>query len=187
MQLLSTAILFSTLSAEAAATPNSSVSILTSAARSDAQRVLSLPPLLPLPLVPSWSTWLRLSAGWAGLGGAWRVEPARPLPRSFCLHEIYAQLAELPTLDRVGRFAHIDLAMPGLSAGPELIRLAPDPPREDYLRAQQLTPGWSLWYALGGNRIALGVATGTRFLLAEQSETVVDLITSEARLAVFLP
>jgi hypothetical protein len=176
--------LFSTLSADAVATPHSSAGILASVARSDARRVPSLP---SLPLVPSWSAWLRLPARWAGPGGPWLVEPASALQRSFCLREIYAQLADLPTLDRVGRFAHIDLAMPGLSAGPELIRLAPDPPREDYLRAQQLTPGWSLWYAPGGNRIALGVATGTRFLLAEQSETVIDLITSEARLAVFLP
>ena len=184
MQLLSTALLFSTLSAEAVAT-NSSASVLAHAAQREAQRArVSLP---PLPLVPSWSTWLLLPAGGVGTGGAWLVEPARPLPRSFCLREIYAQLAELPTLDRVGRFAHIDLAMPGLSAGPELIRLAPDPPREDYLRAQQLTPGWSLWYAPVGNRLALGVATGTRFLLAEQTDTVVDLLTSEARLAGFLP
>jgi len=186
VQLLSTAILFSTLSAEAVVTPNSSASILASAAHSELQRAPRVPSLPPLPLVPSWSSWL-LPVGWVSSGGAWLVEPARPLPRSFCLRQIYSQLAELPTLDRVGRFAHIDLAMPGLSAGPELIRLAPDPPREDYLRAQQLTPGWSLWYAPRGNRIALGVATGTRFLLAEQSETVVDLITSEARLAVFLP
>jgi hypothetical protein len=176
--------LFSTLSAEAVASPGSGASILASAPGSGAQRPASLP---PLPLVPSWSTWLRLSAAWAGPGGAWLVEPARALPRSFCLREVYSQLSELPTLDRVGRFAHIDLAMPGLSAGPELVRLAPEPPREDYLRAQQLTPGWSLWYAPRGNRIALGLATGTRFLLGEQSETVIDLITSEARLAVFLP
>lgn len=184
MQLLSTALLFSTLSAEAVATTHSSASAA-GASQSDAQRAQrSLP---PLPLVPSWSAWLRLPMGWASSGGGWLVEPARPLPRSFCLREVYAQLAELPTLDRVGRFAHIDLVMPGLSAGPELIRLAPEPPREDYLRAQELTPGWTLWYAPGGNRIALGVATGTRFLLAEQSDTVVDLLTSEARLAVFLP
>ncbi len=186
MPLLFPAILFSTLSAEAGATSHSGASLPASASQSDAQRAarVSLP---PLPLVPGWSFWLRLPTGWASSGGGWLVEPSRPLPRSFCLREIYAQLAELPTLDRVGRFAHIDLAMPGLSAGPELLRLAPDPPREDYLRAQELTPGWSLWYAPGGNRIALGVATGTRFLLAEQSDTVVDLITSEARLAVFLP
>jgi hypothetical protein len=180
VQLISTAILFSTLSAEAIS--SSSVSVLGSAPPSDIRRVPSLP---ALPLVPSWSTWL-LPAGSAA-GAPWLFEPSRALPRSFCWSEIYSQLSQLPTLDRMGRFAHIDLAMPGLSAGPELVRLAPEPPREDYLRAQQLTPGWSLWYTPGGNRIALGVATGTRFLLAEQSETVVDLITSEARLAVFLP
>ena len=184
MQLLSTTILFSTLSAQAVVVPDSSAGSLAGAQRSAAERMPSLP---PLPLVPSWSTWLRLPRAWAGPGSAWLVEPERALPRSFCLRAIYAQLAELPTLDRMGRFAHIDLAMPELSAGPELVRLAPDPPREDYLRAQQLTPGWSLWYAPAGKRIALGVATGTRFLLGEQSETVVDLITSEARLAVFLP
>lgn len=185
MQFLSTALLFSTLSAEAVAMTHSSASTA-GAPHGDAQRAprVSLP---ALPLVPSWSAWLRLPMGWVSSEGGWLVEPARPLPRSFCLREVYAQLAELPTLDRVGRFAHIDLVMPGLSAGPELIRLAPEPPREDYLRAQELTPGWSLWYAPGGNRIALGVATGTRFLLAEQSDTVVDLLTSEARLAVFLP
>jgi hypothetical protein len=176
--------LFSTLAAGPVAIPNSSATTLASAAHRDAERMPSLP---SLPLVPSWSTWLRLQAGGAGSGGAWLLEPVTPLPRSFCLREIYAQLAELPTLDRVGRFAHLDLALPGLSAGPELIRLAPEPPRESDPRAQQLTPGWSLWYTPGGNRIALGVATGTRFLLAEQSETVVDLITSEARVADFLP
>ncbi|HEU4581734.1 MAG TPA: hypothetical protein VFS67_25940 [Polyangiaceae bacterium] len=184
MQLLSTAILFATLSA--GAVPSFSASGPGSAPRSGAQRISRAPSLPPLPLVPSWSSWLLLE-GWAGASGAWLLEPSRALPRSFCLGEVYSQLSALPTLDRMGRFAHIDLAMPGLSAGPELVHLAPEPPREDYLRAQELTPGWSVWYTPGGNRIAFGVATGTRFLLAEQSDAVVDLITSEARLAVFLP
>ena len=144
----------------------------------------SLPPLL---LVPEWSQLLRFpgegSPGWQ----AWQIELTHAPLRRLGMREVYTALAKLPTLDRVGRFAHIDFPMPGLSTGPELFRLAPDPPREDYPRSQQLTPGWSLWYNPSGDRWAVGIATGTRFLIAAQSGTVVDTFTSEARWAFFLP
>jgi len=181
----------STLASESVVTsplrPSLRVGLLRNAEPTRPLRLASLP---PLPLVPGWSQLLHLSMTGTPLWPVlqtWQLELAlAPAPR-LGVRELYTELAELPRLDRVGRFAHIDFPMPGLSAGAEFLRIAPDPPREDYPRAQELTPGWSLWYKPAGERWAVGVATGTRFLIAQQSGTVVDPITSEARWAFFLP
>jgi hypothetical protein len=146
--------------------------------------------LPPLPLVPKWSQLLHLSIEWAPGGPrwqGWQLELADTPFQRRGVRELYTTLANLPRLDQVGRFAHIDFSMPGLSTGPELLRLAPDPPREEYPRAQQLTPGWSVWYKPSRVRWAVGIVTGTRFLIAQHAGTVVDPFTSEARWAFFLP
>jgi hypothetical protein len=150
---------------------------------------LLLGSLPALPLVPKWSQLLQLSIEWAPAGPAhaWRHELAHAPVHQLSVRELYTELAQLPRLDRLGRFARFDFPMSGLSAGAELLRLAPDPPREDYPSAQQLTPGWCIWYKPSGDRWAVGVVTGTRFLIAQQSNTVVDPFTSEARWAFFLP
>jgi len=143
-----------------------------------------------LPLVPEWSQLLRSPSEWAaGSSGlaTWRSQLTQLSLRPLGVRELYTELAKLPRIDRVGRFAHIDFAMSGLSAGPELLRLAPDPPRENYPRAEQLTSGWSLWYEPSRDRWAVGVVTGTRFLMTQHSNTVIDPFTSEARWAFFLP
>jgi hypothetical protein len=135
-----------------------------------------------LPLVPDWRLWLPPTS--PSLQG-WLLEP-RPAPvRRLQLRWVYARLLE-PELDRVGRFASVRLPLAGVSAGPELFCLAPEPPREDYSRMQELTPGWSWWYVSAGGW-AVGISTGTRFSISEHSGTTVDPLTSEARWAFFLP
>jgi hypothetical protein len=194
VQLIPVAMFVSTLASETVATATTSPSLRTALLRNvEPTRALALASLPPLPLVPEWSQLLALPSEWApGAPGSpglpsWRLELTHPpLPR-LGVRELYTQLARLPRIDRVGRFAHIDFPLRGLSAGPELLRFALDPPRENYPRAQELTPGWSLWYKPSAVRWAVGVVTGTRFLMAQQSNTVIDPITSEARWAFFLP
>jgi hypothetical protein len=142
-------------------------------------------PALPsLPLVPQWSQLLHSPETEAA---HWGFQLSPPPVRRTTLRSAYVSLVRLPALDRVGRFAHVDFSMSGLSAGAELSRVISEPPREGYTRAQELTPGWSFWYSLSRDRLALGVATGARFLISDQSEPVVDPFTTEARLAFFLP
>jgi hypothetical protein len=191
VQLIPVAMFLSTLASESVVRsplrPSLRVGLLRNAEPPRPLRLASLP---PLPLVPEWSQLLRLSLAEAPLWPVlqtWPLELTRAPVRRRGVRELYTELAELPRLDRMGRFAHIDFPMAGLSAGPEFLRVAPDPPREEYPRAQELTPGWSLWYKPGGERWAVGVVTGTRFLIAEQSGTVIDPIASEARWAFFLP
>ena len=146
-----------------------------------------LDPLPTLPLVPEWSQLLLRPGEAPGGLHAWQLELGTAPAQRLSVREVYADLARLPTLDRVGRFAHVDFPLRGWSVGPELWRLAPEPPRENYPKAQELTPGWTLWYKPSGVPLALGIVTGTRFLIAEQSSTVVDPFTTEARCAFFLP
>ena len=143
-----------------------------------------------LPLVPKWSQLLRLPGAWAPDAPdwqAWRSPSLRPAVPRLGVRELYARFAQRPRLDRVGRFAHIDFPRSGLSTGAELLWLAPEPPREDYPTIQQVTPAWSLWYKPRSNPWAVGVATGSRFLIEQQANTVIDPFTSEARWALFLP
>jgi hypothetical protein len=143
------------------------------------------PAWLPLRLVPDWRLWV-LAAQPRSLPALLAREPGPAPVRRLQLRWVYRRLLELPELDRVGRFARVDFPRTGLSGGPELLRLAPDPPRENYPRAQELTPGWSWWYA-SAERWAVGAATGTRFLISDHAGTIVDPLTCEARLAFFLP
>lgn len=143
----------------------------------------SLAGLPALPLVPDWRHWLTLVHPHGGYGLS--SEPGPAPERRLQLRWVYRRLVELPELDRVGRLAHVDFPRTSLSGGPELSRRALEAPRENYYRAQELTPGWS-WY-VSAERWALGIATGTRFLILDQAGTVVDPFTSEARLAFFLP
>jgi hypothetical protein len=146
---------------------------------------LQLAPGLPaLPVVPDWRVWLEppgLQAPPALL-----TLPGPAPVRRLQLRWVYRRLVELPELDRVGRFAHVDLARTGLSGGPELLRVAPEPPRENYSRAQELTPGWSWWY-LSARGWAVGMSTGTRFLISDHAGTTIDPFTTEARCELFLP
>jgi hypothetical protein len=146
---------------------------------------LGMAPTLPvLAVAPDWHQRLELPGG-GGPSGLWSLP--RPAPvRRLQLRWVYRRLVELPELDRVGRFAQVEVARTGLSGGPELLRVAPEPPRENYSRAQELTPGWSWWY-LSAQRWAVGVATGTRFLISDHAGTLVDPFTTEARCAFFLP
>jgi hypothetical protein len=64
--------------------------------------------------------------------------------------------------------------------------LTPDAPREGWLRTRIVTPGWGVWYATGIAPLAVGLSTSARFVLTEQSETVVDPFTSQAHLALLL-
>jgi hypothetical protein len=137
-----------------------------------------------LPLVPDWRHWLSPTSP-NGLRG-WLIEPGAAPVRRLQLRWVYTRLVELPEVDRVGRFAHVDLPLAGVSAGPELFCLAPAPPRDHYPRTRELTPSWSWWYVDRAGW-AVGIATGTRFLLGEHSGTIVDPLTSEARWAFFLP
>lgn len=141
-------------------------------------------PALPvLPLVPDWRHWLPLEPANGVLGAM--DEPGPAFERRLQLRWVYRRLVELPDLDRVGRLAHVDFPRTGLSGGPELLRRALEPPRESYYRAQELTPGWS-WY-ISAEHWAVGLATGTRFLIWDHAGTIVDPFTSEARWAFFLP
>jgi hypothetical protein len=178
VQLLANTLLVAALASEAVAGDRSP------------GRLLELPALeqhssMPaLAFVPDWRHWLQLTGpqGWR----SWQIEP-RPAPvRRLQLRWVYSRLVELPELDRVGRLAHVDFPMPGVSAGPELLCLQPEPPREDYPRVRELTPSWSWWY-VSTQGWAVGVATGTRFFIADHSGTMVDPFTSEARWAFFLP
>jgi len=136
-----------------------------------------------LAFAPDWRHWLQLTTP---IWRSWQIQP-RPAPvRRLELRWVYSRLVELPEVDRVGRLAHVDFPMPGVSAGPELLCLEPEPPREDYPRVRELTPGWSWWY-VSAEGWAVGVATGTRFVIADHSGTLVDPFTSEARWAFFLP
>jgi hypothetical protein len=145
---------------------------------------LQTPPApLSLRLVPDWRHWLLTPQAPAALNVM--SEPGPAFERRLQLRWVYRRLVELPELDRVGRLAHVDFPRTRLSGGPELLRRALEPPRENYYRAQELTPGWS-WY-VSAQRWAIGIATGTRFLILEHAGTVVDPFTSEARWAFFLP
>jgi len=185
-------MLVSTLARETVATGSVSPALHNALLRNvEPTRPSTLASLPRLPLVPEWSQVLRFSLEAApGLPElqAWRIELRHTPVRQLGVREVYTALVTLPRLDRVGRFVHIDLPMLlGLSAGAELLRLAPQPPREDYSSAQELTPGCGLWYKPSGSRWAAGIFTGTRFLIAQHSGTVVDPFTSEARWALFLP
>jgi hypothetical protein len=180
-------MLASTLSHETVATDHASPFRAALLRIIDTRPAPLLASLRPLPLVPDWSQLLRHPGEPSSRLQAWRLLLGKvPAPR-LGVRELYADLAQLPTLDRVGRFAHVDFLLPGWSVGPELWRLAPEPPRENYPTAQELTPGWTLWYKPAGDRVALGIVTGTRFLIAQESSTVVDPLTTEARCAFFLP
>lgn len=137
-----------------------------------------------LRFVPDWRDCLHV-AGPRRLP-VWLSEPGPALVRRLQLRWVYRRLVELPEIDRVGRFAHVNLLLAGLSGGPELHRLALEPPRENYSSFRELTPGWSWWY-VNRESWGAGVATGTRFLISDHAGTIVDPLTSELRWAIFLP
>ena len=87
-----------------------------------------------------------------------------------------------------GGFLHFDVgAARTLRTGPEVSWLSPDPPREGWLKTRVVTPGWGLWYTpTAAVPLAVGLSTSTRFVLTEQSATVVDLFTSQAHIALLL-
>ncbi len=186
MQLLLSSLVTFALASQGA---TGSAPPLRAAVAALAQRPLPPQPLPsralpPLPLVPDWRHWLQLERT-RNLRGL-LVQPGPPPVRRLQLRWVYLRLVQLPELDRVGRFAHVDFPLPGLSGGPEVLRVAPEPPRENYPRAQEITPGWSWWY-VSAERWAVGVATGTRFLISDHAGTIVDLATCEVRGAFFLP
>jgi len=118
---------------------------------------------------------------------SWQVPLASALASPFDLSQSYQHLLVPQSAPTPGGFVHLDIeATARFSMGPELSWVTPEPPREGYLKTQVFTPGWGVWYSPSGTSFAVGMATGTRFLLAEQSQTVVDLLTSEARFALLL-
>lgn len=88
----------------------------------------------------------------------------------------------------LGGFRNFDLMdTPHLSAGPELSWLTPDSPREDLLRLRVVAPGWGVRYTWSEERVAVGVAACTRFVMFGEDWPVVDVLTSEARIEFRLP
>jgi hypothetical protein len=139
-----------------------------------------------LPLVPQWSQMLRAATA-RSVAGAWELELGSAPATSFDLGATYHSLLRLRPPHGGGGFVQFEIeATSDLSMGPELSWLVNEPPREGYTKTRVLTPGWSIWYELDDAPVAFGMTTGTRFLIADQMEPVVDLLTSEARVAFFL-
>jgi len=87
-----------------------------------------------------------------------------------------------------GGFVHLDIvSSPGMRVGPELSWSTPDSPREDLPKVRLLSPGWGVRFAWGESRVAVGVSACSRVLTVGRELSMVDPLTSEARVEFQLP
>ena len=74
-----------------------------------------------------------------------------------------------------------------LRVGPELSWSTPDSPREDLPKMRLVSPGWGVRFAWRASPVAVGVSACSRFVMVGKELTVVDPLTSEARIEFRLP
>ncbi len=138
------------------------------------------PGSLSPPLVGSWaepSGWHRRPSLPAAQTGAPRGGPA-PRPRLRARFGLRAQ-----SLHK----AYVLGAVSSFRTGPELDWLKPDHPAEVVGVTSVLMPSWAVWYCPSHFDWAIGLSTGSRFVLSKHVSTRFDPFLSLAKLELRLP
>ncbi len=149
--------------------------------RRPAAPMLPLPEALTLSFPEMPASWPGAVAAQAFSAGVGEEEPAAPEPEGRRLARFDAPAAqggyESLVLGSTRRFR----------TGPELAWIAPDPPAEELVDTSVLMPAWAVWYSPSHFRWAIGLCTGSRFVVTDYASTLVDPFTSVAKLEVRLP